>query len=315
MCTDGVRGQAGGGERHHSRSMVRRPAPLPDALVDLAFSVGEGTDAGLSRGRMRSQDLASPFHGTRAPRRRLSATERCAVRASTLPPYAAVSHRTAGREHGLPLPFRLAIDETVHVSVPEGKRAPEGRGTRGHAVRQRPDEADRRYGFLCTTPARTFCDLAAELSLAELIAVGDHILRVGLATFDQLQDTVLHHPARRGRPRLRRALDLLDARAESPKESELRVLLIEGGLALPELQHEIRDEVGRFVGRVDLAYPALKIAIEYEGDHHRDRGQWQRDLARRRCLEALGWRYVTVTQTDLDSPGPLLSDLRRLLAR
>ncbi|GAA4767543.1 hypothetical protein [Microbacterium gilvum] len=70
------------------------------------------------------------------------------------------------------------------------------------------------------------------------------------------------------------------------------------------------DSAGAFVARVDLALPELRMAIEYEGDHHRDKAQWRKDLARRRRLEALGWTYVSVTQADLDDPRALLADLR-----
>lgn len=234
---------------------------------------------------------------------------------SRVPPYAAVSHASAARIDDIPLPIRLQSDDDVHISVPAGKRAPQGRGTRGHQVHQHPHEADRRHGFLCTTPTRTFCDLAAELTLAELVAAGDHLVRVGLGTPAELSEAVAHHAARRGRDRLVRALDLIDRRAESPKESHLRVLLHEHGLPRPRVQHVVRDASGRFVARVDLAYPDRRIVIEYEGDHHRDRAQWQRDLARRRRLEALGWTYLTVTQHDLDDPTAFLADLRTARTR
>lgn len=263
---------------------------------------------------MRAKDLAAPFHATRAPAGPLSMMERCSARMSRLGPHAAISHTAAARLDGIPLPPRLANDDTVHVSVPLGSRAPQGRGTRGHQVTQRASEADRRHGMLCTTAARTFCDLASLLSLAELVAAGDFILRTGLASTDELADAAQHHAARRGRDRLLRALALLDPRAESPKESELRVVLLDHRFPAADLQHVVRDARGGFVARVDLAYPALKIAIEYEGDHHRDRRQWRRDLARRRRLEALGWTYLTVTQDDLDDPSSFFADLRTAIA-
>lgn len=290
--------------------MTRRPDPLPDPLPGTAFSVADAAALGVSDRRMRASDLLAPFHGVRAPAGPLTVLDRCRARATRLPAHAAISHTTAAQLDALPLPLRLSRDDTVHVSVPLGSRAPSGRGTRGHQVAQRPGDANRRHGVLSTTPARTFCDLAALLSLAELVAVGDVILRAGLATHAGLVDAVNHHAARRGRTRLVRALTLIDARAESPKESELRVLLIERGFTVPQINHEVRDAAGRFVARIDLAYPELKIAIEYDGDHHRDRAQWRRDVTRRRRLEALGWTYLTVTQADLDDPTPFLTDLR-----
>ena len=111
------------------------------------------------------------------------------------------------------------------------------------------------------------------------------------------------------------ALALIDGAAESPKESELRVLLIGHGITDLACQEVVRDGEGRFVGRVDLAIPHLRIAIEYEGDHHREKAQWRRDQKRRRALEALGWVYIHVTQADLDDPRQLLADLRTAIRR
>jgi len=162
---------------------------------------------------------------------------------------------------------------------------------------------------------RTFCDLAEVLTLAELVAVGDALISpAGKAT--PLEEIVagIERP-RTTRTKLRSAVALLDAASESPKESELRVLLIQHGIAGLACQVEVRDENGFFVGRVDLAISHLKIAVEYEGDHHREKGQWRRDQRRRRALEALGWVYIHVTQADLDDPRQLLADLRVAIRR
>lgn len=164
-----------------------------------------------------------------------------------------------------------------------------------------------------TTPARAFCDLAEYLDLGELVAVGDAALR-GVCSREDLDAALRRRADGRHRRILSRAMELLDPRAESPKETELRVLLIEAGFAPPVPNLEVFDEDGLFVARIDLAYREQRIALEYKGDHHRDRAQWQRDLARRRRLEALGWKYLTVTQTDLRAPAALFADLAAALA-
>ncbi|GLK16441.1 endonuclease domain-containing protein [Herbiconiux flava] len=132
----------------------------------------------------------------------------------------------------------------------------------------------------------------------------------------ELDDALAAWPGRRGRPLLRRALELADGPAESPQESRLRVLLVEAGFATPQLQHEVRDARGRFVARVDLAYPERRLAIEYEGDHHRVQAQqWRRDIGRTRELEHLGWRVLRVTASDLSAPRPLLLQLASVAPR
>ncbi|WP_438352545.1 hypothetical protein [Microbacterium sp. CJ88] len=295
--------------------MPRPPSPLPPGLSEPAFTVSRALEFGVSRARLRAGDLTAPFHGVRLSTDEPTLLERCQARGTRLPGYAAFSHVTAALLHELPLPPVLAQRTAVDVSVPRGARAPAGGGTRGHQVVCRDDEADRRYGVLCTTPARTFCDLAPLLSLGELVAVGDAVLRRALSTHEDLRAAVRNSVARRGRIALARAVELLDPRAESPKESELRVVLTEAGLTPDDVNLVIRDRHGAFVARVDLAFVAQKIVVEYEGDHHRQQSQWRRDIARRRRIEALGWTYLSVTQADLDDPSALLADLNAALAR
>jgi len=109
-----------------------------------------------------------------------------------------------------------------------------------------------------------------------------------------------------------RALELGDARSESPKESELRVLLHEARLPRPELNVNIYDGA-RFIARVDMLIHGAMLVIEYQGDYHRDPGQWRRDERRRAELEALGYHVTYVTQADLDDPDPLIERIQRLV--
>lgn len=296
--------------------MPRLPTALPDPLVGRVFTVEHADEFGVSRSRIRARDLHAPFYGVRAPAVDLPHIARCVAALQRRSDAAAVSHRSAALLHGLPVPHRILNDRHIDLVVPVGTRAPRGAGIRGHQRALRPGDAVIVSGIRATSALRTFCDLAASLTLAELVAVGDHLIRLdgGRYTPTDLAAAVKAWPGRRGILNLRRALELVDPVAESPKESELRVLLIESGFPWPISQHVVRERDSTFVARVDLAYPELLIAIEYEGDHHRERAQWRADLARRRRLESLGWRYITVTQADLDDPRALFADLRAALA-
>lgn len=293
--------------------MSRRPRPLPPELEGNPFTVAEARSSGVSRRRTRAADLRTPFRGVRVPAGEITLLTACRGRLLALSEGAVISHITAARLHGMPLPPALARARVVHVSVSTGTRAPEGRNTAGHQVALSPTDVDSRHGILGTTPERTFCDLAGMLSLAQLVTVGDYLLRRRVVSRATLAAAVDAYPGRRGNALRHRALELLDERSESPKESELRVLLVEAAFPCPISNARVRDARGRFVARVDLSYPDLKIAIEYEGDHHRDKAQWRADLARRRRLEALGWIYLSVTQDDLTNPSALLADLTAAL--
>ena len=166
-------------------------------------------------------------------------------------------------------------------------------------------------GLPVTSPARTFLDLATVRDVVDLVAAGDRIIsrRAPLSSWEDLADAARRSPGTRGIRTARAALSRLDAGAESPKESELRLLLTDHGFGPWQANAVIRDAAGLFIARVDLAHAEHRVAVEYEGDHHRDRDQWRRDVARRRRLEAVGCTYIPVTQADLDRPAALLADL------
>ncbi|WP_291040916.1 hypothetical protein [Herbiconiux sp.] len=327
--------------------MSRRAGGLPE--LGREFSVERAREVGVSRGRLRGGDLGRPFRGVRvldsgpppiasgdrAPSGSgveshafLRATDadrlrdlaaRCRAFATVMAPDAAFSHVTAALLHGMPVPRRLEVTrESLHVTGP--RRASTAAGVLGHQATLDPidviDARDSPVGIRVTTPERTLCDLAPLLSLGELVAAADRALFHGdpLATRSSLAECVSRHRGRRGRPTLLRALALSTDLAESPPESLLRVLLIEAGLPAPTPQVRVQDAQGREIARVDLAYPEHRIAIEYEGDHHRtDRHQWRRDLARTRDLHFAAWVTLRTTPLDLAAPADMLLQLRHWL--
>ncbi len=60
---------------------------------------------------------------------------------------------------------------------------------------------------------------------------------------------------------------LADGLAESPQETRLRLRLHRSGLPPPVAQYEVRCD-GRFVARVDLAWPEQRLALECDGAWH-----------------------------------------------
>jgi very-short-patch-repair endonuclease len=81
------------------------------------------------------------------------------------------------------------------------------------------------------------------------------------------------------------------------------MVLIAAGCPAPVCQHEVLDGRGTFVARLDLAYPERKLAIEYEGDHHRSRERLsRRDLHRINRLRALGWTVLRFGRSGHLSP-------------
>jgi very-short-patch-repair endonuclease len=108
---------------------------------------------------------------------------------------------------------------------------------------------------------------------------------------------------------------LADPRAESPGETRLRVLLRRAGLPTPEVQYRVLDEHGFVLGRVDLAYPAAKLAIEYDGASHLAALRVLRDRRRDRELADLGWETMRLGRDDLDTGPQTVQRVERALAR
>jgi very-short-patch-repair endonuclease len=92
----------------------------------------------------------------------------------------------------------------------------------------------------------------------------------------------------------------------------LRLIVVRSGLSAPVPQFPVRVD-GRFVARVDLAWPEHRVAVEDDGLWHAEPGQFARDRQRLDRLQAAGWRIVFVTAEDLHRPGELVARIARAL--
>jgi hypothetical protein len=228
-----------------------------------------------------------------------------------MPPGSAI----AGRSAAVMLGFGLADkDDPVEVLVPRGAEFGPVAGLRVHSGDLADEEVCRVRATRVTGPARTCWDLARWLPLADAVALIDRLLCLGTVTRASLVEYLERREGDRGWRRFQRVLSLVDGRAESPQESRLRARLVLAGLAPPEVQFSVFSE-GRFVARVDLAWPDLKIAIEYDGVWHVGSApQMQRDRQRLNRLVAAGWIVLHVTSARLreDFDG-LVAEIRRAI--
>jgi very-short-patch-repair endonuclease len=92
----------------------------------------------------------------------------------------------------------------------------------------------------------------------------------------------------------------------------LRCTLVFAGLPEPALNHDAYDRHGRFLGCVDLAYPELRIAIEYHGRLHH--AQYAEDVERIAALRAAGWIVIEVTNALFARPDELVARVRAAIA-
>ncbi|MGH3411853.1 MAG: hypothetical protein ACRDPH_02090 [Marmoricola sp.] len=162
-----------------------------------------------------------------------------------------------------------------------------------------PDEICVIDGMRVTTPERTALDLACRYPLDEAVAAIDSLARATRLKLADLDVLAQRYKGRRGMGRARAALDLVDAGAESPRETWVRLVLIRAGFPRPQTQIPVYNEFAVLIGEVDMGWEELKIAVEYEGDHHwKSRRQFDKDIGRLEALTEAGWIVTRVTAED-----------------
>jgi very-short-patch-repair endonuclease len=224
---------------------------------------------------------------------------RAAAAARLLPERAVVADRC--------LLWLLGVDvlppgaPVLEVVVPRDAVLPRHRDVRARIALVRAGDVVRLgpHRLRCLRPVRAVADLVRRLPLVEAVVVADAAVRSGLCDARALQDELLAHGGLRGVVQARRVLDLADPRAESPPETRLRLALRSAGLA-PVPQFVVLDAHGRFVARVDLAVPELRLALEHDGRTvHEQADVFRDDRRRQNALVAAGWTVLRFTAADL----------------
>jgi hypothetical protein len=263
-----------------------------------ARAAGYVTEAELRGPRVRRlfQDVYAPAH--------LPVTHelRCRGAALIVPKQAVLTGRSAATVLGVELakPY-----DPVEFVVPEQYRFGPIQGIHVRRTAIRTTESRPWNGIRIARPWRAALDLILRLSprtyswvrrLRIAVPDVDAFIRAGLVTPQRLR-CALRGRRNRGIRLARAALSIIDPRAESLPESELRVVLKSGGFE-PIPQYPIMKN-GREVARLDLVLPETKTAIEYDGKWHRKRKQVRLDKARRKKLMGEGWYFVIVTAEKL----------------
>jgi very-short-patch-repair endonuclease len=288
--------------------MAHRPHALHGCVFRARDVLADGV---LTRDALRSSAWRRLFRGVYADAR-LPDSFALRVRGARLliPSAGVFSGRTAAYLLGAPALVDSATQ--VEVSVPAGMQFGPVTGLR---IRRLPlPEADLTQvgGFRCTRGLRTALDIARAEPVVEAVVALDVLLARVVVGKGELEVAGRRLVGGRGARSARLAIGLADQRSESPQESRLRVLLALAGLH-PVPQFVVRDPDGVFVARVDLAFPAHRIAVEYDGLWHAEDGQFAQDRRRLNRLAACGWIVLHVTAADLHHPAALVTRLGALL--
>jgi very-short-patch-repair endonuclease len=157
-----------------------------------------------------------------------------------------------------------------------------------HRRQLRPIDCTIVAGVPATALARTWWDLAADLSLPDLVAAGDRALQLG-CSIEAIHEMTRIMTRQRGNRQARQAAPLLDRRSRSRPESHLRVAVRLAGLDCFEANRPILDDVGAWLAEPDLSCAEARIALEYQGSDHADPARMRRDITRAIDLRQRGW--------------------------
>ncbi|AKS32555.1 hypothetical protein [Mycolicibacterium goodii] len=149
-----------------------------------------------------------------------------------------------------------------------------------------------------TTPARTAVDLACKFPEDIAVPAIDALAKAARLKVADIELAAEHHAARKGIRQARSTIALVDPGAESPRETWVRLVLVRAGYPPPQTQYRVLNEYGALIGEVDMAWPELKIAVEYEGLHHTDPHTLRKDIQRMDEMLEAGWIVIRVTARD-----------------
>lgn len=230
-------------------------------------------------------------------------------------PPAALSGVTSVALHGI-----SAVDDTtVHLTVPYSRRVDSRPGLVVHRAEFTSADVIELDGLamfsLDLALADFLCDGDKETAFAALDEAMRRLAPEHRGTLrDNVRDRVLERRSKRGIHRAKMLLSLATGKAESPPESILRLIVVEAGFPIPEAQYEITMIDGRKLYVLDIAWPALRIALEYDGfAAHEERQEY--DAERDQRMAGRGWITIRASAADLRAPSRLLAELQAAFRR
>lgn len=287
---------------------MRRPHPVPEHLRSRAFSRDEARAADISARMLQHARFEQVFPAVyKVAGVELDARRHVDAAILALPDDARLSHltrlRPLGLEYGPLFPLHFTIDRDLHLDIVDIFL---------HRTVLMPPVDD--VG-VCLEAA--FIGAAATLRMIDLIKIGDWLLYRDHVSIESLLARIHADPWRPGAGAALAVMPHLEPLSRSLKESETRVVLEFSGLPRPEVNRDVFDEDGFFLGCGDLVYRLWKVLIEYEGRQHAfDDAQFERDIDRSAGFRRVNWEYVQVTNKKLARPKSLVMQVHQhLVAR
>lgn len=161
-----------------------------------------------------------------------------------------------------------------------------------------------------TTAARTAFDIGRTRPVSAAVPILDQLMRATKVKPVAVLAIADARPHTRGVRMVKAAIDLVDAQAESPAETRLRLQFVKAGLPRPETQIRFR-ELGI---RVDMGWRTWKVIVEYDGPQHWDDDEQRAwDIERLALLEEAGWLVIRVSAAMMRQPWRVVDRVARAL--
>ena len=248
------------------------------------------------------------YRGVYAPKRaKLTLTDRATGAWLTSGRTGVVTGVAASALHGAAW---VDDDEPVEILANERRRQP---GLTVRMDRVGDDEVMTLGGISVATPVRTAFDMGRYLERHSALGRLDALMRAAPFREGDVSALIDRYGPVRVVRQLRELVPLVDPGAESLKESWLRLLLIDDGFPKPQTQIPVLDGDVPFA-YLDMGWPEIKLAVEYDGDQHRtSRSQYVTDLRRLPKVERCGWEVIRVINED--RPAEFLPSIREAFLR
>jgi very-short-patch-repair endonuclease len=222
---------------------------------------------------------------------------------------AVISHRSAGALLGLLDKGPVVIDVIAPPS--RGRKID---GIRFHRVRPpRLEETGTVEGIPCTSPARTFVDLAGTVGDRTLRSCFERAAQRKLLEIPAIEASM--DPGRRGMPSLRKLVEewrqaapvARKGKLKSPLEAKVLPLVLRRDLPTPHPNAPVQIANGRI--EVDFLWPEAKFVVEADSrDFHATHIAFERDRWRDRELLRAGYATLRVTHREAEHEPEAIAD-------
>lgn len=186
------------------------------------------------------------------------------------------------------------VDADVPIELVIANRRPIA-GVITHNTALPDEETTIRRNMKLTTVERTAFDLACVGRVGQTVARLDALAAATHFKNADVRDLARRHPGRRGIRQLDKVLELVDAGAESPQETRVRLLLMDNEFPRPRTQIPVPGLNGLPRYYLDMGWDDIMVAVEYDGEHHRkNTADYRKDIIRLEYIQSLGWIVVRV---------------------